>query len=108
MLTYIALLTFTEKGQRDLKKTTARSDAFNKIAEQNGIKIKQTYWLNGPFDGLHVFEVENEQQAMAHSFSLCSFGNVKTQTFRAYTKDEIEPILELVSDPFDLLRESRD
>ena len=108
MLTYIALLTFTEKGQQDLKKTTARSDAFSEIAKKNGIKITQTYWLNGPFDGVHIFEVENEQQAMAHSYSLSSFGNVKTQTFRAYTKDEVEPILEMVCDPFDLLRESRE
>jgi len=103
MPTYIALLTFTDKGAEQLKQTTVRAEAFQKIAEKSGIKILQTYWLNGPFDGIHIFSVENEDQAMAHSLSLASFGNVKTQTFRAFTKDEIEPILEGLPAPSDLL-----
>jgi uncharacterized protein with GYD domain len=49
--------------------------------------------------------VETEQQAMAHSFSLSSFGNVKTQTFRALTKEEVEPVLEMVDDPDMLLHQ---
>ena len=104
MLTYITLLTLTDKGAQQLKQTTARAEAFRKIAEKSGIRIAQTYWLNGPFDGIHIFEVKNEDEAMAHSMSLTSFGNVKTQTFRAYTKDEIEPILKSIPAPSELLR----
>ncbi len=103
MLTYIALLTFTEKGAEQLKQTTVRAEAFQKIAEKGGIKILHTYWLNGPFDGIHVFEVDSEDQAMAHSLNLTQFGNVRTQTFRAYTKSEIEPILTKMVAPTDLL-----
>ncbi len=107
MQTYIALLTFTEKGRQQLKKTTIRSDAFRELAEQKGIKILQTYWLNGPYDGIHVFQVESEQQALAHAFSLTTFGNVTTQTFRAFTKEEIQPVLDLVDDPEELIRRCR-
>ena len=96
MLTYIALLTFTDKGAEQLQQTTVRAEAFKKIAARNGIRILQTYWLTGPFDGIHIFEVETEDQATAHSLSLTSFGNVRTQTFRAYSKDEIEPILQSI------------
>ena len=103
MLTYIALLTFTDKGAEQLKQTTVRAEAFQKVAEKAGIKILQTYWLNGPFDGIHIFEVEREDQATAHSLNLMQFGNVRTQTFRAYDKSEIEPILARMADPADLL-----
>jgi uncharacterized protein with GYD domain len=102
MLTYIALLTYTEKGIRDVKQTARRADAFKDLAEKSGIKIIDTFWLNGPFDGIHVFEVANEDQAMAHSLSLSSFGNVRTQTFRAYSKREIMPLLESIPGPNDL------
>lgn len=104
MPTYIALLTFTDKGAQQVKKTIARAEAFRKMAQKRGINILHTYWLNGPFDGIHIYEVENEEQAMAHSLSLSSFGNVKTQTFRALSQEEIEPILESLPDPYDLLR----
>lgn len=104
MQTYIALLTFTEKGAQQMKQTTRRAEAFKEIAAQRGIKILQTYWLNGPYDGIHIFEVDSEEQAVAHACSLSSFGNVKTQTFRAFTKDEIEPILESIPNPSEFLR----
>ena len=104
MQTYIALLTYTDRGAQQVKKTVARAEAFRKMAEKSGINISETFWLNGPFDGIHIFEVENEDQAMAHSYSLSSFGNVKTQTFRAFTKEEVDPILKNIPDPYDLLR----
>ena len=103
MLTYIALLNFTDKGAVQLRKTTARAEAFQKIVEKSGIKILQTYWLNGPFDGIHIFEVNNEDEAMVHSLNLQQFGNVRPQTFRAYTKSEIEPILARLTNPGDML-----
>ena len=103
MLTYIALLTFTDKGAEQLKQTTVRAEAFQKIAEKSGIKILHTYWLNGPFDGIHIFEVKSEDDAMLHSLNLTQFGNVRTQTFRACTRAEIEPILERLAAPTDLL-----
>lgn len=103
MQKYIALMTFTEKGAKELSKTAARSDSFERVARQKGVKILHTFWVNGPFDVIHIFEVENDQAAMAHSFSISSLGNLKTQTFRAYTKKEILPILQNISTPYDLL-----
>jgi len=103
MHTYIALLTFTDQGSKELKQTTRRAEEFRKMVEKRGIKILQTFWLNGPFDGIHIFEAENEDEAMAHSMSLSSFGNAKTQTYRAYSRQEIEPILDSIPKPYDLI-----
>ena len=104
MPTYIALLTFTEKGAGQIRKTTARAEAFKKFAETKGIRVLRTLWLNGPFDILHIIECADSDAAMIHSLSLAALGNVKTQTFRAYTREEIEPLLEKSFNAFDLLK----
>lgn len=103
MLTYVALLTFTDTGIKEVGQTAKRAKAFREFVEKKGIKIVSTFWLNGPFDGIHIFEVANEDQAMAHSLSLSTFGNVRTQTFRAYSRAEILPILEGLPKAQDLL-----
>ncbi len=102
-MTFITLMTYTEQGAKSLGKTTARAEAFRKIAETKGIKILHTFWMNGPFDVIHIFEVDNEDDAMAHSYSLNSLGNVRTQTYRAYNKEEVEKIVSNVFNPYDLL-----
>jgi len=100
---YISLMTFTEEGARSLNKSAARSEAFTKVAEERGIKIHYTLWTNGPYDVIHLFEVDNEEDAMAHSYSLSVLGNVRTQTYRAYTRDEIQPVMASVFNPYHLL-----
>ncbi|MBC8277452.1 MAG: GYD domain-containing protein [FCB group bacterium] len=104
MQTFIALLNFTEHGSKHVKKTTARADAFREMAERSGVKIIHTFWMNGPYDIVHILEVEDDNAAMVHSLSLQSLGNVKTQTFRAYSKEEMNEILGQSFNAFDLLR----
>ena len=103
MQRYIALMTFTEKGAKELSKAAARAGSFEKVARQKGVRVLNTFWVNGPFDVIHIFEVEDDQTAMAHSFSISALGNMKTQTFRAYTHKEIKPILQNITTPYDLL-----
>lgn len=104
MQTYITLMTFTEEGAKHLGKTTARAEAFRKVAEKRGINILHTFWTTGLYDVIHIFEVEKEEDAMAHSYSLSSLGNVRTQTYRAYSKEEIEGVMANVFNPYDLLK----
>ncbi len=104
MQTYIALLTFTEKGAAEIGKTTRRAEAFKKAAEKKGIEIIETYWINGPYDIIHVFRVNSEEQAIAHSLSLSALGNVRTQTYRAHDRKEMDHIMKNVFDPYNLAK----
>ena len=56
MQTYITLMTFTEEGAKHLGKTTARAEAFRKVAEKRGINILHTFWTTGLYDVIHIFE----------------------------------------------------
>jgi len=104
MQTYVVLLTFTEKGSKELHKTTSRADAFKIMAAKKGINVIQTFWLAGQYDVMHIIEVEDNNKAMVHSLSLLALGNVRTQTFRAFSKDELDDLLKETFNAYDLLR----
>jgi len=63
-----------------------------------GVRVKSIYWTLGPFDGLMVFDVADEETATALILRLASSGNVHTQTARAYEALEMEKILGKLSE----------
>lgn len=97
MATYIALLNFTEQGIREFKGTTKRAENFTKAAKKAGITVKDIYWTVGGFDGVLIFDAPDDSAAAAILISLGAQGNVRTQTLRAYSRQEMEGILGKVS-----------
>lgn len=93
MTTYVLLLNFTDQGIRNIKETTKRAEAFKKMAENAGAKVKEVYWTLGQHDGVLIFEAAEGANATALGLSLGSLGNVRTQTLQAYSADEIDRIL---------------
>jgi uncharacterized protein with GYD domain len=55
--------------------------------------VKDIFWTLGPFDGLVVFDAPDDETATALMLHLGTFGNVHTQTARAYQAAEMEQIL---------------
>ena len=93
MVTYVLLLKFSEQGVRNIKDTTKRAEAFKKMAEKAGAKVKDVYWTLGKFDGVLILEAPDESTVTALGLSLCSLGYVRTQTLRAFSAEEIGRIL---------------
>jgi uncharacterized protein with GYD domain len=93
MRKYIALVSFTEEGIKNVKDTGKRAANFSEQAAKLGIKIDETYWTNGEYDLIHIFEAPDETAAAAMSFALGSGGNVRTRTFRAFDLDELTEII---------------
>ena len=93
MLTFIALINFTEQGIKKFKETAKRADAFVKLADQVDAKVQDIYWTVGAYDGVVVFEAPDEGAAAALLLALGAQGNVHTQTLRAFTRQEIEAIV---------------
>ena len=52
---------------------------------------------------MHIFEAEDDETAASLAFSLSMLGNVRTETLRAFSREEIEKILEDVHTPYDLI-----
>ena len=93
MATYIVLTSFTDQGIRSIKDTTKRADAVRETARKMGIETKSLYWTIGKYDVVVTFEAPDDATMTALSLAISSAGNVRTQTMRAFTKDEVTGIL---------------
>ena len=93
MACYIVLCNFTDQGIRAVKDTVTRSNAAKEAAKKFGVTMKEIYWTQGQYDIVSLLETNDEQAAMAFGMALASQGNVKTQTLRAFTSDEVAAAL---------------
>ena len=97
MVRYVTLLNFTDQGIRNVKQTIDRAKSFKAATEKAGAVLKEIYWTQGPYDLVATIEVPDEQTGMALLLTLGSLGNVRSQTLRAYTSDEMKPILSKIA-----------
>ncbi len=51
------------------------------------------YWTSGRYDGIATSEAADEETASAATLAFSLRGNVRTETFRAYTAEDMERIL---------------
>ena len=93
MATFVALLNFTDQGIRTVKDTTKRAAAVREMAKKNGIDMKDIYWTLGQYDLVVTFTAPDEATMTAFGLSLGMAGNVRTQTLRAFSADEMNDIL---------------
>lgn len=93
MATFVATVKFTEQGIKTVRESTRRAAAFKSAAKKMGVKVLDTYWCLGPFDGLLLFEAPDAQAATAAMLFLGSQGNVQTQTAQVFTATEVESIV---------------
>ncbi len=93
MATFIVLAGFTDQGIRNVKETIGRADAFKQMAAKTGITVKDMYWTLGRHDIVGICEAPDDETATALSLSVASRGNVRTETLRAFSFDEMKKIL---------------
>jgi uncharacterized protein with GYD domain len=93
MATYIVLASFTDQGIRTIKDTTKRADAVRETARKMSIETKSLYWTVGKYDVVATFEAPDDAAMTALSLAISSAGSVRTQTMRAFTKEEVTGIL---------------
>jgi uncharacterized protein with GYD domain len=93
MITYIGLLSFTDKGLQSIKDTTKRAAAAKEAAKKAGVNMRDVYWTLGDYDVVCVLEAEDEAALTAFSIATAQQGNVRTRTLRAFTAAEMDKIL---------------
>jgi uncharacterized protein with GYD domain len=93
MATYIALVNFTDQGVRNIKQTTERAKTLSAAAAKLGVKVRETYWTMGAYDAVLIADAPNDETITAMALSVGALGNIRTQTMRAYSADEMNKIL---------------
>ena len=97
MATFLALIKFTERGEKDFKDTCKRAADFKTHAKNHGIEVKEQYWCLGAYDGFIVFDAPDDETATAAMLSLSSRENVTTQTLRSFSAAEMSKIIGKIS-----------
>jgi uncharacterized protein with GYD domain len=57
------------------------------------IKIKDIYWTMGRYDAVFTAEAPDDETITAFAGSIGALGNIRTQTLRAFSAEEMNKIL---------------
>jgi uncharacterized protein with GYD domain len=92
MATYISLVNLTDQGARSIKDSPDRANAFKAGAEKLGVSVKAMFYTVGQYD--LVLVVEGAEEAVVASLAKASaMGNVRSNTLRAFSVDEMKKIV---------------
>ena len=90
---YIVLANWTEQGIRQVKDTVQRGEQFKQLVQQAGGTVHGVFWTQGRYDITARIEVADDETMTAIALRLGMGGNVRTETLRAFTADEMQSIL---------------
>ena len=93
MITYVVLANFTDQGIRNAKDTMKRTEAFKDMAKKFGVTVREAFWTQGQYDMVVVTEAPDDISGTALNLSLCALGNIRTQSLRAFSGDEMKQII---------------
>jgi uncharacterized protein with GYD domain len=93
MARYVSLIQFADQGIRNIKGTIKRGDAAMAEAAKMGMKIIEEFWTMGAYDVIVLFDAPDDETMTAFALKVGSLGNVKTETLRAFRREEMEGIL---------------
>lgn len=93
MAIYISLISFTDQGIRNVKQSPERAQAFRDMVEKAGATVKAIYWTLGNYDLVAITDVPDDATAMTLLLTTGSIGNIRTQTLKGFSAEEMAPIL---------------
>ena len=93
MATFVVLSKFTDQGIRTIKNSPQRATQAAELAKTFGCEMKQIYWTFGEYDVVTITEAPDDESAAAFCYALSALGNIRTQSLRALTKDEVSAII---------------
>jgi uncharacterized protein with GYD domain len=93
MVTYIGLLSFTDKGIQGVKQTTQRAAAAKEIGQRMGVNMREIWWTLGQHDIVCLLEAADEASITAFNLAVAGQGNVRSQTLRAFNAAEMDKVL---------------
>jgi uncharacterized protein with GYD domain len=96
MPAFVTLIRWTDQGIRDVKDTVARSRQLIATLQKMGGKTTAVYYTQGRYDLVAIGELPDAETAMAFALTMSKTGNVRTETLRAFSLDEVEGILKKV------------
>jgi uncharacterized protein with GYD domain len=93
MHTYLIIGTFTDQGIRSVKDTTKRAEALRETAKKTGVTVRDIFWTLGQYDVVAILNAPDDEAVTALVLSIGALGNVRVQTLRAFSENEMAGVL---------------
>jgi uncharacterized protein with GYD domain len=93
MPTYVTLLRYTEQGIKNIKESPSRLERAKQGLKALGGELKSFHLVQGRYDAVVIAELPNDDAVAKFALSTGQQGNVRTETFRAFTEDEYRKII---------------
>jgi uncharacterized protein with GYD domain len=93
MATYVVLANFTDQGVKTAKDSPKRAEAFKQMAKTFGVTVKDIFWTQGRYDIVAITDAPDEFTATALNLSLSALGNIRTESLRAFSAEEMTTIV---------------
>src|SRR5919202_5909642 len=92
MPTYIVLAKYTDQGIKTVQEGPQRREAARQRIEQLGGRILSAYNTQGQYDLVLTVEFPDEYAATAFLLQTGEQGNLRTQTLRAFSPEEMDQV----------------
>ena len=93
---YILLLNYTDEGIQNVQYMKQHIIAFRKVAEAAGGRMPKVYLTMGQYDLIAVIEAPSDEACVSMALTMCSVGNVRSTTLKAFTDEEITEVVEKI------------
>ncbi len=93
MSRYVALLNWTDQGVRTAKDSLQRQRQAEAAFAQMGVRLETVLWTQGRYDLVAVAEAPDDETMAAAMLTLAGAGNVRSETLRAFTAEEVGTVL---------------
>jgi uncharacterized protein with GYD domain len=90
---YISLMNWTSQGIGGIPAWRDRVDESEQVIAKRGGKLIDIYVTLGRYDVVEIFEADDDETAYGILLDLARHGQVRTETLRAFTRDEAEGIV---------------
>ena len=94
MPTYVTLSRWTDQGIRNARDTVTRLDQAKQRMDQMGARFVGFYYTQGAYDQVAIVEAPDDETATAFLLATGMQGNVRTETMRAFSPEEMQRILQ--------------
>jgi len=84
---FVVLGNWTDQGIRKITEAAKRDKSVHDMVNKAGGKM-QIFYTMGKYDFVAIIEVPKDEDAMAILLCVCSMGNARTVTMKAWTESE--------------------
>jgi len=76
-----------------VKESTKRAKTFLDMAGKMRVKVREIHWTMGHYDVVVIMEAPDDEAISGLMLGVCVLGNVKSETLRAFSTQEMTQIL---------------